>query len=173
MSIQYSSSVSIYTIQPVPRHLIRPHSTQKGKTAFYIKWRKNTLIGAHYAPQTHTFKKLMNPAHSGQFKPPWMMMAKKGPPLRQAAPRRASRIFKRHSCFTAFPSFPLWMLSKLWLWHDGVCYADAGQTLFKTLRPWRSAFLSVILKWKNSGVKMLLQALVSPDVFMYLQSPSG
>lgn len=64
--------------------------------------REQTLIGAHYAPRVHTFEKLMNPKHSGQFKSLRMMLAKKGPALRQPSPRRALHVFKQHSWFTAF-----------------------------------------------------------------------
>lgn len=117
------------------------------RNSFYVKWRKTFLIGPHYAPHTHTFIRLI-PKHSDQFKTIWMMLLKKGSPLRQLSPRRALRIFKQHSWFTAFHYVHFEYCQKISLWHDGVWYVDAGQMLLRNST--HRFFLSVIL-WKMTA----------------------
>lgn len=62
----------------------------------------------------------------------WRMLAMKGPPLfSQEDVAHLQTAFM----VVCFPSCPLWILSKRLLWHDRVCYADAGQVLFEKPRP--------------------------------------
>ena len=111
--------------------------------------KKNNLIGAHYAPHTHThaFEKLMIPKHSGPPVPP-NDVGKERSATKTAFSRESSTHLQTTFMVYCFPSCPLWMLSKLSLCYDRVRYADAGQDAFSDAPPRDSLFLSVILeKW--------------------------
>lgn len=83
---------------------------------------------------------LKSPKHSG---PPAPLLPKRGPTMRRLSPRGLEHIFKQQLRFTAFHHV---LFEYRRNFHDdmtGVCYADAGQMLFKARRP-PLLFLSVI-----------------------------
>lgn len=104
----------------------------------------------------------------------WMMLVKKRSTTKTAFSQESTTHLQTAFMVYCFPSCPLWILSKLSLWHDRVCYADAGQTLFKTLLPYILCFCQSSVE-NGCWLKILLKALVNkvPNVFMHSKCSLG
>lgn len=114
---------------------------------------------------------LKSPKHSG---PPASLLPKKGPTTRRLSPRRLKRVFKQQLRFAAFHHVLFECCRNFHYDMTGVCYADAGQMLFKARSPCRRCFCQSSL-WSGGCMRVLLQALVNRvlGVFLHWKHPSG
>lgn len=103
----------------------------------------------------------------------WRMLAKKGPPLRQPSPRRALRIFKQHSWFTAFHHVLFEYCQNFH--YDMTGFAMQMQVRCFLRRSAHRFFVFVSHPWEKWLLDKDTTAGISrvPDVFMYSKCPSG
>lgn len=106
--------------------------------------------------------------------PPAPLLPKKGPTTRRLSPRRPERVFKQQLRFAAFHHVLFECCRNFHYDMTGVCYADAGQMLFKARSSRHHCFCQSSL-WSGGCMRVLLQALVNrvPDVFLHGKRPSG
>lgn len=134
LAYKYVHTFTIYSILYRCSTTLNSSSHDMTRETELSMLRKNNLIGAHYASHMHTFEKLMIPKHSGPTVP-LDDVAKERSTTKTAFSQESIAHLQTAFMVYCFPSCPLWILSKFSWRHDRVCYADAGQMLFKTLRP--------------------------------------
>lgn len=103
-----------------------------------------------------------------------VLQAQRGPPLRQASPRRALCIFKQHAWFTAFHHVLFEYCQNFHYNMTGFTMQMQVRCFLKALRPWILCFCQSSSE-NGCWIKMLLQALVNRalDVFMSLRPSRG